>query len=109
MINNLSQNTIVSKTYSYKTGVSKIQGLLLKKQPETLVFKTRFGIHTFFMKFPIDVMVLNKNKKVVFLKESVKPNKFVLWNPKYNLILEMPIGSIKESKTKIGDYIDVDL
>lgn len=107
MIKNISKNTIVSKDYSYKTGLSKTKGLLFNKTAKTLVFKTGFGIHTFFMKFPIDLMILNNKMKVVFIKEHIKPNRVIFWNPKYTLVVEMPQGSISKSKTSPGDIISL--
>jgi uncharacterized membrane protein (UPF0127 family) len=109
MLKNITKNTIISTSYFYKTGLSKTKGMLLMTKAQTFVFKTRFGIHTFLMKFPIDLMVVDKNKSVVFIKESVKPNRVILWNPKFDLVIEMPMGSIKNSKTKIGDILDFHL
>ncbi len=65
-------------------------GLLKEKEGTAMLFKTRFGIHTFFMKYPIDVIVLNKNNKVIQIKKNLKPNKLFLWNPKYSKIIELP-------------------
>lgn len=109
MIKNKSKNTIIAKKYLYETGLSRIKGLMFNKKAETLVFRTRFGIHTFFVKFPIDLIILDKTNKVVFLKESVKPDRIVLWNPRYDLVVEMPEGSIRKSRTKIGDIITLDI
>jgi uncharacterized protein len=106
MIKNISKNTILANAFEFKNGLGKIKGLISLK-PQVIAFKTRFGIHTFFMKFPIDVLVLNKNKKVVFFKENIKPNRIVLWNPRYDLVIELPQGSIKESKTELGDIISL--
>ena len=109
MIKNISKNTILSNDHFYKTGLSKTKGLMLSKTARTLVFKTRFGIHTFFMQFPIDLIILDDKMKVVFIKEHIKPNRITFWNPKYNLVIEMPIGSISTSKTNLGDVLDLHL
>lgn len=83
----------------------KVLGLLKKSNPRFIILHTRFGIHTFFLKEPIDVVVLNKNCEVVALKERLRQNRIFLWNPKYNLVLEMPQNTIKKSKTRIGNKI----
>ena len=83
----------------------KTLGLIGKKNPEPVFLKTRFGIHTFGLKFPIDVLILDKENKVVKLKENLKPNSFFFWNPKYNNVLELPKGTIINSKIKIGSTI----
>jgi hypothetical protein len=106
MIRNRTKNTLVVTDFSQKKGLGKILGLIGKKNPKTVVFTTRFGIHTFLMNFAIDVLILDKNKKIVFMKKSLKPNRIFLWNPVYNIVVELPSGSIQQSKTQIGDIIE---
>lgn len=65
-----------------------------KKKAETVYLETRWGIHTFFMKFPIDVMVLDNKNKVVKIKRELKPWRLFLWNPKYYKVVELPAGKI---------------
>ena len=59
----------------------------------------------FFVFYPIDVLFLDKNKKIVEIKENFKP--FTLHNPKNKAqyIIELPKGTIKQTKTGIGDTI----
>lgn len=109
MILNATKKTVLSEKMSVKRGFGKFLGLLSKKRAETLVFKTRFGIHTFFLKFPIDLIVISKEKRVVFVKKNIMPNKIVVWNIKYNVVIELPKGYIKKSNTKIGDILEFNL
>lgn len=82
----------------------KLLGMLKKSNTRGLIIKTRFGIHTFFLKKPIDVAVLDKNLKVVKLA-TVKPNKLFFYDPKHNLILELPEGVIRKMRLKLGNLI----
>ncbi len=109
MVFNLTKKTILSEKISLQKGFGKFFGLLRKNKAEPIVFKTRFGIHTFFLKFPIDLVVLSNDRKVVFIKENIMPNKIVLWNIKYNLVIELPKGYIKKSNTKKGDILEFNL
>lgn len=68
----------------------KLFGMLLKENRNGLLIQTRWGIHTLFMSFPIDVYILDKNYKVVKTKKNLKPNRLLFWNPKYNLVMELP-------------------
>ena len=104
MIRNITKNSILAEKFSFKKGVGKIIGLLGKTKPETLVFTTRFGIHTFFLQFPIDLIVLDSNG-VVKLAKTVKPNKVVLWNIKFKTVIELPVKTLSKSHTKINDNI----
>ena len=87
----------------------KIQGLIGKDKPQALMIRTRFGLHTFGLKFPIDVAILNKDNKVVAIKKNLVPNKIFVWNPKYGKVIELPSGTIEKKKIKINDSIGVRL
>ena len=80
-------------------------GLLKKSNPRSLLFKTRFGIHTFFLRTAIDVLVLDEKHAVQAVKESLRPNRVYFWNPKYPLVLELLKGSVRKSKTSVGDHL----
>lgn len=85
----------------------KIQGLIGKDKPYALVINTRFGIHTFGLKFPIDVLILNDKNNVVSIKKKLKPNRIFLWNPMYEKVVELPAGTIEEKQIKIKDRIGI--
>ena len=106
MLKNKTKNTVIAKRLLRQKGLSKLIGLIGKNKARATAFKTRFGIHTFFLKFPIDVVVVDKDKKVVFIKNGIKPNKIVIWNIKFDTIIELPEGSLRQSKTKKGDILE---
>ncbi len=82
-------------------------GLIAAPKGQSMIFKTRFGIHTFFMKYPLDILILDNNSRVTKLKQSLMPNNIFFWNPKHSTIIELPPGAIIASKTKVGDFIDI--
>jgi uncharacterized protein len=84
--------------------LDQLLGLHRKSNPRTLIFKTRFGIHTFFLKESIDVIILDSGLIVVKIA-TIKPNKIFFWNPKYDTVIELPKGFIKKSKLKLGDNV----
>jgi uncharacterized membrane protein (UPF0127 family) len=65
------------------------------------------SVHTFFMKFPIDLVYLDKNKKVRKVRHRVAP-----WRLSACLfahsILELPAGTAEQSGTKVGDELVVE-
>ena len=106
MIKNITNGEVISeKVKLAKSFSDKTFGMILSRNSGGLMFKTRFGIHTFFMKKSIDVIVLDKEDRVRQISEDLKPNNIFLWNPKFNTIIELPHGSIKSSKTKVGDSL----
>lgn len=85
----------------------RMVGLLKDKKPRALLIHTRFGIHTIGMRFPIDVLILDKHHKVMATKQCLKPYRIFLWNPKYSTVLELPAGTIERSKTELNDEIRI--
>ena len=89
-------------------GIGKINGLIGAQKAYPISFKTRFGIHTFGLKFPIDLLILDKNNRVVVLKANLKPNRIFLWNPQFDSVIELPAGEINRLDLKIGEKICVE-
>jgi uncharacterized protein len=107
-VRNITKKTIiVDKIRVAKNLQDKVIGLLRSKKPEVLLLKTHFGIHTFGMKYAIDVIVLDDKHTVVALKASLPPNRIFLWNPMDEIVIEMPEGMIEKTKTEIGDKIEI--
>ncbi len=111
MIKNKTKKTILTKKRVIcNTFLSKITGLMFKRKlrDKSLVFifesEQPVSVHMFFVFFPIDIIFLNKTKKVVFMKEKFMP--FTMLLPvKSRYILECPAGTLRRSKTKIGDLL----
>ena len=78
--------------------------LKVKEFNYILKFKTN-GIHTFFMKTNIDVILTDKNQKVLYIYKKLKPNKIILPKRKVKYTYEMPVNYIKN--IKIGDNLNL--
>jgi uncharacterized protein len=65
------------------------------------------SIHTFFMRYPIDCVFLNKNLKVVSLSAHVNPWRLTI--PKWNAdsVVELPAGQIQKLKIELGEELYV--
>ena len=63
------------------------------------------GIHTFGMKFAIDVLFLDPKKKVLKVRPHMGPRKIslCLWA---HSVLELPAGTIAATKTAPGDELE---
>lgn len=85
----------------------KTLGLIGKKPITPLYFETRWGIHTFGVKAPIDVAILDKDERIVCLKENLKPNRVFLWKPTYKRVIELPYGTIKKKKLKLNELVSI--
>lgn len=63
------------------------------------------GIHTFFMGFAIDAVFLDRDKRVVALYRSLRPNRITRVYPAAVSVLELPGGTL-DSEAAVGDVID---
>lgn len=97
---------IVSDLKIAESIIDKSLGLHRRGNLKSLLFKTRFGIHTYLLKKPIDVIILDNNNQVVKSK-TVSPNSLFFYNPIYSKVLELPKDTIKNTHTKIGDIIQI--
>ena len=64
------------------------------------------SIHMFFMKFAIDVIYLDREKRVVKTVSRLRPWRMsASWRG--HSVMELPAGTIEESGTKRGDLVEV--
>lgn len=66
----------------------------------------RQSIHTYFVKHYLDVIFLNDNWEVVELKHGLEPKQVYKPKKRSMFIIELSEGTIKKSKTEIGDIIN---
>lgn len=100
---------VTLKVKYLRTFMQASVGLLPAVKAYPVFFKTRFGIHTFFMGFPIDVLILNKTNRVVLLKKNLLPFRILIWNPLYNTVIELPQGTIDSQSIKINDVVKLEI
>ncbi len=105
VVNQSRQTTLTHKLIIPTSLLDQSLGLLKYKTPVAMLLRTRYGIHTFGMRYAIDVVILDKANRVVALKENLKPNSIFIWNWKYDTVLELPAGTIKKTNVKINDVI----
>lgn len=63
------------------------------------------GIHTFRMKFPIDVAFLDKDGKVLVVHHNLKPNRISRIVLRAQGVLELSAGRLRATDTGVGDII----
>lgn len=65
------------------------------------------GVHTFAMKFTIDVIYLNKKREVVKLRPHMVKSRISLCLTAHSVI-ELPAGTIDETGTQRGDQLELE-
>ncbi len=103
MLTNLSQKKTLELSIRRLNELEKLVGLI-KFKNTGVFFTTRFGVHSFFLKETIEVIILDNNNAVKLIK-SLNPNRIFIWNPLFTKVLELPKGSIKVLNLKLGDIL----
>ena len=92
------------------TSLTRMFGLLGKSGLDAgagLWIKPSSGVHTFFMMFRIDVIGLDRDRKVVKLWRCLAPFRVTSVSLKVQSVVELPCGVIKASGTQIGDQLEI--
>ena len=71
LINETKKIVLVTDLKKAISFSDRLFGLRKKSNPRSLLFKTRFGIHTFLLKESIDVLILSQRYQVVKIKEGL--------------------------------------
>jgi uncharacterized membrane protein (UPF0127 family) len=85
-----------------RTGLLKHTGL---KPGEGLWIAPCEGVHTFGMKFPIDVLFLSKKKQVLKARPDMVKGRIAFSLRAYS-VLELPAGTLAQTGTVAGDQLE---
>ena len=65
------------------------------------------GVHSIGMLFPIDLVFLSRERKVVHLEEHFRPFRVSRVSLKAVSVLELPAHTIYRSGTQVGDALEI--
>jgi uncharacterized membrane protein (UPF0127 family) len=91
-----------------ETSSKRAKGLLGRDHLATgegLLFKHCSSLHTFFMRFAIDIAYIAKNGRVLKIAHSVPPFRICAAPLRAHYALELPAGSLAASHTKVKDML----
>ncbi len=89
----------------------RFQGLIgsaALKEGEGLLIPFCQGVHTFGMKYAIDVIYLGTDGEVVSMVEGMRPQMFGPINFLSKNVLELPVGTIRQSCTELADVVSLE-
>ena len=93
----------IKKCISFK---DKLFGLMFKKNINYgICLKRCSSIHTFFMKEKIDVIMTDKNYKVIYVYNNIKPYRIILPKKKVYYTFELPSNT---NTYEINDILKID-
>jgi hypothetical protein len=93
------------------TFIGRLRGLIGRKAleaGEALIIEPCNSIHTIGMRFPIDVLFLDAEDRVVGIRTAVRPGRAtrIFWRARR--AVELPVPSIERSGTDLGDRIRIE-
>ena len=85
----------------------RLFGLIFKniKKGQGFVIKDCNSIHTFWMRYRIDAVFLNKNNEIIRLYESLKQFRMTTVTKGTCCVIEFPEFTIKDLSLKTGDKL----
>lgn len=108
---NVARDVILAYEAKLATSLEqRMKGLLGRNSlsaNEALILKPCTSIHTFFMRFPIDVLFLDQNMRIIRLIQNMPPNRVspMIWAGR--MAIELPAGKISQTNTQAGDLIEI--
>jgi len=100
----LGQDVVVADTWQMRT-----KGLIGRSKlgsGEGLLIKNCKAIHTWFMRFPIDVVFTDKNYCVVKTISQLKPFRLAFGGRSAQHVLELSADAINSAQVRIGDVLN---
>jgi len=104
------ENIVCREAKVADTFFSRLMGFMFKKSighEEALIFYNATSIHSFFMKFPIDIVFLDKNKQIIRICRALRPWK-VVFCLKSHITIELPADKASQNCLKVGDFLDIE-
>jgi len=108
-VTNLTRNTMLATCMEVaESAAMRNKGLLGRKQlapGEGLWISPCEAVHTFWMKFPIDLVYLDRKNRIRKLVSTVPPWRLSACLRAHS-VLELPSGTIRETQTQPGDTLE---
>jgi len=108
---NLTKNQVLAEEVLLSTNfLKRLKGLLGYKSLEknqAMILRPANSVHTFFMRFPIDVLFVDRNKIVVKIFRNMKPFKVTGVYLKSAFVIESSAGVIDSTQTAEGDCLQI--
>jgi hypothetical protein len=112
VLNQTKGFVLVSRCAVASNPLARVIGLLNRRslsEDEGLLITPCNNIHTWFMRFPIDVVFLDADGDVLKLVYSLPPFRARACWGKARSVLELPAGRLAQTGTDVGDRLIIRL
>jgi uncharacterized membrane protein (UPF0127 family) len=108
LVRNDTRNTVLARAAELADTSAKRRTGLLKQERleagEGLWIVPCESVHTFFMKFPIDLVYLDRSRKVRKVRHAMPAWRLSACLAAHS-VLELPAGTVAETGTAVGDIL----
>ncbi len=111
IVNKTRGTTIASGATAARTFWHRLVGLLghrLLAPGEGLLIEPCRSVHTAFMRFAIDVVYIDRALRVVKVVHDLKPYRVSAALLNAHAVIELPSGTVTQSRTAVGDVLAVE-
>ncbi|HYY04730.1 MAG TPA: DUF192 domain-containing protein [Gaiellaceae bacterium] len=102
--------TVCERCVLADTALARMKGLLGRRElpsGEGILLRPASSVHTAFMRFPIDVVFLDRDSRVVKVAPAVAPWKMV-GGKRVRAVLELPAGEALRRGVAVGQRVVAD-
>jgi uncharacterized protein len=107
LVNHRSRRTVATTVETAFDSAARRRGLLGRDglpDGAALIIAPCNAIHMFFMRFAIDVVFVDRDGRVLAIRRALKPWRVAIALRAFATI-ELPVGAIDASDTRVGDTI----
>jgi hypothetical protein len=110
LINQTKNVVLAQDVFMAQSFFERLKGLLGRKflnPGQAIILDPCNSVHTFFMCFPIDVLFVDKDYKVLKILSGFSPNKIsaVYWGS--SKVIELPAGRVNQTNTQAQDQLQL--
>jgi uncharacterized membrane protein (UPF0127 family) len=112
LVRNLSKETLLAADAAVaKAPWTRMIGLMGQASlpgGKALIFPGTQGVHTHFMRFPIDLLFYDRAQRVYAVAHAVKPWRFSPYHLRAKGVIELPAGALVATRTEPGDQLAIE-
>jgi uncharacterized protein len=110
LINQTKNIILAEDVLMARTPFRRIKGLLGRKvflSGQAIILEPCNSVHTFFMCFPIDILFVDKNYKIIKILPKFNPNRIsrIYWHS--SRVIELPAGKLDITNTQAKDQLQL--
>ena len=110
-VDNLTRGSVIAERCRVAASLrDRTVGLLATpglQSGEGLLIERTQSIHMFFMRYPIDVVFVDRDARVTRTVAALRPWRGVWWARGARDCVELPVGALLGSGTMVGDQLAV--